>query len=138
MKNFYNKFFKNNKRNFIDNSRFNWILGIDRWTKEGKEFKVKWNLFKKYYNKNLKNPNYSEEFLSNGIKYLPYLLALRIPKTILINKFSQSSNITDAFLFLKYGTDSLIKSIIEDFLRADSSFDPKYYNTSGNFVPGFG
>jgi len=34
--------------------------------------------------------------------------------------------------------DSLINDIVKDFLWADSSYDPKYYNTSGNFVPIYG
>jgi len=95
-------------------------------------------LFKNYYAENLERSNHSNEFLNEGIKYIPYLLALGIPKTTLINSFSQSTNIPDTVLFLKYGKESLIRNIINDFLRADSSFDPKYYNTSGNFVPGYG
>ena len=136
-KNFYHEFLENNKLNH-SNNKFTQILGIGGWTKEGKELKVKWDLFKSYYTKNLKSSNQSKEFLNEGIKYIPYLYALGIPKNILINSFSQSTNITDAFLFLKYVKDSMIHDIVKDFLRADGSFEPKYYNTSGNFVPGYG
>jgi len=136
MENFYNEFLKNNKLK-LSNDRFTKILGIG-WTEEGKQLKTKWDLFKNYYNKNLKSSKKSKEFLNEGIKYIPYLYALGIPKNILIPNFSQSTNITGTFLFLKYVKDSLINDIVKDFLHADGSFDPKYYNTSGNFVPGYG
>jgi len=113
-------------------------FNLGEWTKEGKKLKIKWDLFKKYYNENLKNSNHSQEFLDEGINYLPYLLALRISKPSLLNNLSESNNITDAYLFLKYVEYPLIKNIVKDFLAADGSFDPKYYNTSGNFVPGYG
>ncbi|MDR2967257.1 MAG: DUF2207 domain-containing protein [Methanobacteriaceae archaeon] len=67
MKNFYNEFLKNNKLN-CSNNKFTQILGISRWTREGKELKVKWDLFKNYYNENLKSSNQSKEFLNEGIK----------------------------------------------------------------------
>ena len=137
IKNFYG-FLKNSESNLFNNSKFSWILGINKWTKEGKELKIKWDLFKNYYKENLMRSNQSKEFLNGGINHIPHLLSLGIPKDILINNFSQSTNITDAFLFLKYAPSSLIENIVKDFLRADSSFDPKYYNTSGNFVPGGG
>lgn len=138
MKNFYNEFFKSNKLNNFSSSRFARFLGITRGTKEGEELKIKWNSFKKYYNKKLQSSNKSEKFLNEGINHIPYLVALGLPKTTLINNFSEYTNITDTFLFLKYGTDSIIKNIVVDFLHADGSFDPKYYNTSWNFVPGYG
>ena len=137
MENFYNEFLKNNKLK-LSNDRFTSILGIGGWTEEGKKLKTKWDLFKNYYNKNLKSSNNSKEFLNEGIENIPYLYALEIPKNILINRFNQSTNLTDTFLFLKYVKDSMINDIVKDFLRADGSFDPKYYNTSGNFVPGYG
>lgn len=108
------------------------------WTTEGKELRISWMRFKKYYGENIKDSNPSQEFLDNGIKFIPYILALGISKSSLIKTFSQSSNITDSYLFLKYSDISIIKEIITDFLAADGSFDPKYYNTSGNFVPGYG
>jgi len=83
----------------------------------------------------LKNSHKSEEFLNEGINYIPYLLALGIPKNILIKNFSQVTNHTDTMKFLRYGTDSLIKDIVYDFLHADNSYDPKFYNTSGNILP---
>ena len=136
IKNFYNEISKNRLK--LPRNGLKKILGISEWTEKDKELKIKWNLFKNYYTENLKRSNHSNEFLNEGIKYIPYLLALGIPKTTLINSFSQSTNIPDTVLFLKYGKESLIRNIINDFLRADSSFDPKYYNTSGNFVPGYG
>jgi hypothetical protein len=136
MENFYSEFIENNELK-DSNTLLHRIL--DRgWSEKGKEEKEKWNLFKKYYNENLKSSKSSEEFLNDGINHIPYLLALGIPKNTLINNFNLTTNKTDAFLFLKYGTYSLIKDIVNDFLQADGSYDPKYYNTSGNFVPGFG
>lgn len=110
----------------------------DMWSREGKKLELKWNSFKKYYNENLKVSKKPQEFLDKGINYLPYLYAMGISRSLLINNFTESTNITDAYLFLKYVDYSLIKSIVMDFLAADGSFDPKYYNTSGNFVPGYG
>jgi hypothetical protein len=81
-------------------------------------------LFKKYYNKNLKSSSQSKEFLNDEINFMPYLFALRISKTILINSFSQSTKITDTFLFLKYGTESMIKKVLlKIFYVANSSYD---------------
>ncbi|MCL2157755.1 MAG: DUF2207 domain-containing protein [Methanobrevibacter sp.] len=137
MENFYNEFIKKNEFKH-SNNKVSQILGMDSWTKEGKELKEKWDLFKNYHKKNLKTSGRTEEFFNEGINYIPYLLALGIPKTLLINNFNQATNISDTLIFLKYGTDSLINDIVKDFLQADGSFDPKYYNTSGNFVPGFG
>lgn len=108
------------------------------WTKEGKELKTEYELFKNYYNNELKTSNNSKEFLEEGIKQLPYLVGVGISKATLVNNFSESKDTTDTYLFLKYNTDSLIKEIVKEFLAADGSFDPKYYNNSGNFVPGFG
>jgi len=137
MKNFYQEFIQKNELKTSD-SKISQILGIGGWTEEGKEIKEKWDLFKKNFNDNLKSSNTSEEFLNDGINYIPHLLALGIPKTTLIKNLSEASNITDAYIFIKYETDSIIKDIVQEFLHADGSFDPKYYNTSGNFVPGFG
>ena len=119
---------------YLVKSSFN----LGRWTNEGKEMGTKWNLFKNYYDKNLNSSNPSQEFLDTGINYLPYLLAMGISKSLLLDKFSKASEITDAYLFLKYVEYSLIKDIVIDFLAADGSFDPKYYNTSGNFLPWVG
>ena len=124
MKNFHDELLKDNKLSFFKN--------------EGKDTKFKWGLFKKYYNKNLKSSNKSQEFLDKGIIYLPYLVAMGISKSLLLDSFSESTNVTEVYLFLKYGEYSLVKNIVQDFLDADGSFDPKYYNTSGNFVPGYG
>jgi len=137
MENFYTEFIEENKLKSSP-SIISRILGDDGFTKEGKELKEKWDLFKNHYHDNLKSSNQSEEFLNEGMTYIPYLLALGIPKNLLINRFSQAKNMTDTLIFLKHGTDSLITNIVKDFLEADGSFDPKYYNTSGNFVPGFG
>ncbi|MGL4669741.1 MAG: DUF2207 family protein [Methanobacteriaceae archaeon] len=112
--------------------------GLLGWTKEGKELKVKWDLFKNYYTKTLKNSPISQEFLDSGITHIPYLFALGIPRSFLISNFSQSNNITDTYLFLKYGTYSVIKEIVIDLLAADGTFEPKYHSTTGNFVPGYG
>jgi hypothetical protein len=119
---------------YLIRNSFN-LLGL---TKEAKENKHKWDLFKNYYNKNLHDSSVPQEVLDEGINYLPYLLAMGLSKSLLLNKFSEANDITDAYLFLKYGEYSLIRDIVRDFLAADGSFDPKYYNTSGNFVPGFG
>jgi uncharacterized membrane protein len=108
------------------------------WNKEAKKLRVRWDLFKKYYNKDFKKPNLSQEFLDNGINHIPYLLAMGVPKSILLSTFAQTTNITDVYLFVKYGKYSIIRNIVRDFLAADGTFDPKYYNTSGNFVPGYG
>ena len=112
-------------------------FNLSGWTKEGRKLKIKWDLFRKYYYGGLQNSNKSQEFLNEGINYIPYLLALGIPKSILIDNFSKSSNITDTYLFLKHETDLIIKDIIKEFLLVDGSFDPKYYNNTGNFVPWF-
>lgn len=108
------------------------------WTKEGKELEMKWNMFKKYYEKNLKSNEKSHDFLDESINYIPYLYGMGISKSVLLSSFSYSSDFTDAYVFLKYDTDSIIRDIVKDFLAADGSFDPKFYNTSGNFVPGYG
>ncbi|MBZ9571649.1 DUF2207 domain-containing protein [Methanobrevibacter sp. TMH8] len=114
------------------------IKKLGGWTKEGEELEQKWNSFKKFYTENFKSTDKSQKFLNEGINYLPYLYAMGISKSVLVKNFSDSNKVTDTYVFLKYNTDSIIKEIVKDFLAADGTFDPKFYNTSGNFVPGFG
>ena len=111
---------------------------ISGWSKVGKKQKAQWDSFKNYYVDGLKSSNISPEFLDEGIKFLPYLIALGISKDSLLENFSVASELTDTYFFLKYVNYSLVANIVKDFLAADGSFDPKYYNTSGNFVPGYG
>lgn len=118
------------------------FINLLGWSEDGKKRKINWESFKKYHHQIIKNLNDSHESLNEEIAYLPQLFVLRISKSFLLKNFSKAANDIDnysnTYLFLKYADFNLIKNIVKEFLAADGYLDPKYYNTSGNFVEGYG
>ncbi|KZX12103.1 DUF2207 family protein [Methanobrevibacter filiformis] len=117
------------------------------WSEEGMELKEKWEDFKYYLIKDLRKTRGKNRFNNLWNQYLQYVIALEIGETFNINlieniknsNMKETSGYLEANLFDQYGGFDLIKKIVKEGLKADGSYESKKrYNTSGNFVPGYG